>query len=297
MSPLLCIVGPTASGKTALAIALAREVGGEIVSCDSVQLFRECDIVSAKPSRAEQRAARHHLLDITNPDEAPSAALWAARADAAIREIEGRGKIPIVCGGTGFYLRALLEPQTLAVSSPNPLLRAQLERELHATSNARMHERLRELNPSAAARLHPNDWHRVLRALEVLASPPPENPASWQERTARIFALDWPRELLIERIHARIDAMMGDGALDETRALMGKWGEESPALTGVGYAQLRAHLKGELTREEALERWNIATRQLAKRQGTWFRGQTKAQWLDATREENELAREVLEAWG
>jgi len=295
MNPLLCIVGPTASGKTALAIALAQMVGGEIVSCDSVQLFRECDVVSAKPSRAEQNAVPHHLLDILNPNETPSAALWAARADAAIRGIESRGKVPIVCGGTGFYLRALLAPETLAVSPPNLPLRAELERQRLEIGAAAMHERLRELDPKAAARLHPNDSHRVLRALEVLSSPPAENAATWGGRTARIFALAWPRDVLIERIHARIDAMMGEGALDETRSLVHKWGEDAPAMGSVGYKQLRAHLRGECDIQTALELWQAATRQYAKRQGTWFRGQTNAHWLDGTREKSELVDEVLKA--
>jgi len=296
MNPLLCIVGPTASGKTALAIALAEQVGGEIVSCDSVQLFRECDVASAKPSLAEQSAIPHHLLDILNPDETPSAALWAARADAAIRDIEARGKIPIVCGGTGFYLRALLAPQTLAVSPPNAPLRAELERQRAEIGAAAMHECLRELDPSAAARLHPNDSHRVLRALEVVASPPAENAATWTGRTARLFALDWPREVLIERIHARIEAMMSEGALDETRALLDKWGENAPALGSVGYKQLRGFLRGECDFRAALELWQAATRQYAKRQGTWFRGQTNAHWLDGTRGVDELVNEVLKAW-
>jgi len=296
MNPLLCIVGPTASGKTALAIALAEQVGGEVVSCDSVQLFRECDIVSAKPSLAEQSAIPHHLLDILNPDEAPSAALWAARADAAIQDIELRGKVPIVCGGTGFYLRALLQPQTLAVSPPNPPLRAELERQRLEIGAAAMHERLRDLDSSAAARLHPNDSQRVLRALEVLASPSGENAATWQGRTARIFALAWPREVLIERIHARIEIMVNEGALDETRALLDKWGEYAPALGSVGYKQLRGFLRGECDLEATLNLWQAATRQYAKRQGTWFRGQTKAHWLDGTRCLDELAAEVLKSW-
>jgi len=296
MNPLLCIVGPTASGKTALAIALAEQVGGEIVSCDSVQLFRECDIVSAKPSLAEQNAIPHHLLDILNPDETPSAALWAARADAAIQGIEARGKVPIVCGGTGFYLRALLAPETLAISPPNLPLRAELERQRTQIGAAAMHERLRELDPGAAERLHPNDSHRVLRALEVAASPPAENAATWPGRTAHIFALAWPRELLIQRIHARIEMMVGEGALDETRALLDKWGEDAPAMGSVGYKQLRGFLRGKCDFEATRELWQAATRQYAKRQGTWFRGQTRAYWLDGTRDRSELVSEVLKAW-
>jgi len=293
LKPLLCIAGPTASGKSALALSLAQKLGGEIVSCDSMQLFRECDLVTAKPSLEEQRLVPHHLLDILNPSEHPSAANWALRADAAIRDIEARGKTPIVCGGTGFYLRALLEPQTLAVAAPDTDLRAELQRACELVGAQKMHERLAQLDPEVGARLHPNDVHRVLRALEVQLSPPAPNPVSWREREAQMFCLDWPRELLVERINGRIQAMIQAGALDETRALIQKWGEDAPALGGVGYKQLRLFLRGECDWTCAVELWQTATRQYAKRQGTWFRGQTQATWLDATRTQEELVEEVI----
>lgn len=293
MKPLLCIVGPTASGKSALALSLAQQLNGEIVSCDSMQLFCECDIVTAKPPREERDLVPHHLLDILNPDEQPSAAQWAARADDAIRDIEARGKTPVLCGGTGFYLRALLAPQTLAVTPPDAELRAQLEAELELVGAAKMHERLAKQSPVAAARLHPNDVHRVLRALEVELAPPCE-PISRPARQAQVFCLDWPRELLVKRINARIQAMIEAGALDETRALIERWGREAPALGGVGYKQLRAHLRGDCDWPSAVELWQTATRQYAKRQGTWFRGQTSATWLDAQKSPQQLVAEVLE---
>lgn len=296
MNPLLCIVGPTASGKSALALALAQWLNGEIASCDSMQLFCDCDIVTAKPSREERDLVPHHLLDIFNPDQQPSAAQWAARADDALRDIESRGKTPVLCGGTGFYLRALLEPQTLAVTPPDAALRAQLEAELQLVGAAKMHERLARQSPNAAARLHPNDSHRVLRALEVELAPPCE-PISRPAREARVFCLDWPRETLVKRINARIDAMIEAGALDETRALIERWGEDAPALGGVGYKQLRAHLRGDCDWEDAVELWRTATRQYAKRQGTWFRGQTSATWLDARKSPEELAEEVVQHTG
>ena len=296
LKPLLCIVGATASGKSALALSLAGQLNGEIVSCDSMQLFCGCDIVTAKATREERDLVPHHLLDILNPNQQPSAAGWAARADDAIQDIESRGKTPIVCGGTGFYLRALLEPQTLAITPPNAELRAQLEVELQLAGAARMHERLAQSNPAAAARLHPNDSHRVLRALEVELAPL-SKPTSRGARDAQVFCLDWPRETLVKRIHARIEAMIEAGALDETRALIERWGQDAPALGGVGYKQLRAHLRGECDWKSAVELWQTATRQYAKRQGTWFRGQTKATWLDARKSPEELVAEVFKHRG
>jgi tRNA dimethylallyltransferase len=295
LKPLLCIVGPTASGKSALALSLAQKLNGEIVSCDSMQLFRECDLVTAKPSLEEQGLVKHHLLDILNPNEHPSAANWARRADAAIKDIQARGQTPIVCGGTGFYLRALLQPQTLAVAPPDADLRAQLQRECELIGAEKMHERLARLNPEVGARLHSNDTHRVLRALEVQLSLPAPNAVEWPAREARVFCLDWPRELLVERINTRIEAMIEAGALDETRALLEKWGEDAPALGGVGYKQLRLFLKGECDWKRAVELWQTVTRQYSKRQGTWFRGQTEAVWLDATRPQQELVEEIIDS--
>ncbi len=297
MKPLVCIVGPTASGKSALALAIAERIGGEIVSCDSMQIYTGCDIVTAKATAAERAQVPHHLLDIARPDEPFSAATWAERARTAIEGIEARGRVPIICGGTGFYLRALLEPASLAAAPPDFALRARLEADLARVGNEAMHARLAGVDAQAAARLHPNDTHRTLRALEVALSPPAPAPAQSEaaSRPARIFALAWPRELLNARIHARVEAMLHDGALEETRALLEQYGLNAPALGGVGYKQLVAYLRGEMSLAGAVELWQTATRQYAKRQGTWFRGQTSATWLDARAPMTEMAAAVLGA--
>lgn len=292
MKPLLCIVGPTASGKSALALELAQRLNGEIVNCDSMQIYRGCDIVTAKASREEQLLVRHHLLDIADPNQQFSAADFARAASNSIEDIETRGKMPILCGGTGFYLRALLEPNTLAVAPPDFELRTRLEAELNASGKEAMHARLAELDLPAATRLHPNDTHRVLRALEVALSPPAQIALELPARSARVFALSWPRELLIQRIDERVQAMIEAGALEETRALVQQFGDDAPALGSVGYKQLRAYLKGELEWDAATELWEIATRQYAKRQMTWFRGQTNATWLDATQTQDDLLAAV-----
>ena len=288
MKPLLCIVGPTASGKSALALELASRINGEIVSCDSIQIFVGCDIVTAKATSSERALVPHHLLDIIEPNQTYSAANWARDATEVIENIEARGKTPIVCGGTGFYLRALLHPESLAVSPPDAQLRANLEAQLSIEGKDAMHARLAELDASAAARLHPNDCYRVLRALEVAQSPRAVASLELPSRNAHVFALNWPRERLIERINQRVELMIEAGALGETRALVEEFGDDAPALTSVGYKQLRAHLKDELSWKDAVETWKIATRQYAKRQMTWFRGQTNATWFDATKARDEL---------
>ncbi|RYX80696.1 tRNA (adenosine(37)-N6)-dimethylallyltransferase MiaA [bacterium] len=293
--PLMCIVGPTASGKSALAVELALQLGGEIISCDSMQIYRDCDIVTAKATHAERELVPHHLLDIVEPNESFSAASWARMANEVIEEIEARGKMPIVCGGTGFYLRALLAPHTLAVAPPNEQLRAELQAQWEREGKEVMHAKLAEVDAAAAARLHPNDTHRVLRALEVALSPSVAVPFDLPTRNAKVWGLSWTRELLVGRIDERVEAMIDAGALDETRTLVGQFGDEVPALGSVGYKQLCAHMRGELNWAEAVEAWKIATRQYSKRQMTWFRGQTEAVWLDATLGIEKLVGSVIGA--
>ena len=291
LSPILAIVGPTASGKTALAIDVARRIGGEIVNCDAMQIYRECDIVTAKPTRAERESVPHHLLDICAPDAQFSAPQWAQMASEAIEQIRARGQTPIVCGGTGFYLRALLEPERVSAPAPDEALRAQLEARLAAEGAPALLEALRALAPDIAAKLEPNDGYRVIRALQIAIQRErgdevrePNAPLS-----AQVFALGWPRELLYTRINTRVNAMLGEGALDETRALLDKWGRYTPWASGVGYKQLLDVLEDQVPLENAVLDWKQASRRYAKRQETWFRHQTNATWLDATQDVTDLA--------
>ena len=298
MKNLKCIVGPTASGKSALALEVCARIGGEIVSCDSMQIYRGCDIATAKPTRAEQEAVPHHLIDICDPSQRFSAAQWAELARGCIEEIESRGKIPIVCGGTGFYLRALLFPQSLSKVAPNWELRNQLQLELETLGAIQMHQKLTNLDADAAARLHPNDAFRVVRALEIALDPShsTKNEAPKEsEFAAQIFALDWPRALLYERINGRVDAMIEAGFERELRALCKKWGSDAPALGGVGYQQMLPVLRGETGLEEGVESWKRETRRYAKRQITYFSHQLKVTWLDARRDLAELSGEIVGA--
>ncbi len=293
---IIAIIGPTASGKTALAIEVARRLNGEIVNCDAMQIYRECDIVTAKPTPLERESAPHHLLDICAPDEQFSAAQWAQLATDKIAEIRGRGKAPIVCGGTGFYLRALLEPQRLSAPAPDEALRAQLETRLEREGIAVLLKELGQMAPDIAAKLEPNDHYRVIRALQIAHQTARGDAATATDSPveAQVFALNWPRETLYRRINMRVDAMLQAGALDETRALLDKWGRYAPWASGVGYKQLLDVLEDQVPLEDAMRDWKQASRRYAKRQETWFRHQTNATWLDATRDISELGDQIAD---
>jgi tRNA dimethylallyltransferase len=304
---MIILVGPTGTGKTATAIELCKTLGGEIVSADSMQIYKGCDIATAKATPAERRAARHHLIDICDPRETYSAARWAQDAQAAIDDIHTRGKVPIICGGTGFYINALLHPETLASVPPNPALRAELEaaRELHG--NQWLHARLQSLDAPAAARLHPNDFQRVMRAIEVAAESPEFQVEGSKFKQAhhspltthQVIGLTLPREKLYARLEARVDAMMAAGALDELKNLLTSGvPRDAPALQGVGYRQLLPALEDESLLPAAIELWKRDTRRYAKRQMTWFRHQLPVQWLEADgATAQQLAQKIVQLLG
>ncbi len=327
MTPLLLLVGPTGSGKTATAIELCQMLDGEIVSADSMQIYRGCDIVTAKPSAAEQTAARHHLIDICDPRETYSAARWADDARRAIDDIASRGKTPIIAGGTGFYIRALLDPDLVAPVPPNPELRAELETELAAHGKQWLHEKLRSLDSAAAARLHFNDVHRVMRAIEVVdggrrTAGGGRREADGGRREAgsgrreadgsqlsdqlppascflpSVFGLAVPRETLYLRLETRVDAMLAMGALDELRGLLESGvPTDAPALQGVGYRQLLPALDDPSQLPAAVELWKRDTRRYAKRQMTWFRHQLPTQWFEIDESEpSDIARQIALQW-
>lgn len=306
---LLVLVGPTGIGKTQVAIELCEALNGEIVSADSMQIYLNCDIVTAKPTREERQQARHHLLDICNPTQTYSAVQWAQDARAAIANIWARGKQPIIAGGTGFYINALLKPDLAAPAPPNPELRAQLELLRAEHGAVAVHGRLQLLDVDAAQRLHPNDFPRVSRAIEVAIwknglgtlelgfgssaqSPKPQNPSP----PFQAFRLTMPREQLYARLNARVDVMLHAGALAELRELL-KAGvpRDAPALRGVGYKELLPAIDNESRLLECVESWKRETRRYAKRQETWFRGQIAAHSLDvAALSAHDVARVISE---
>lgn len=291
-SKLLVIVGPTASGKTEVAIELCHLLNGEIVSADSALVYRGMDIGSAKPTAEEQARAKHHLIDIRNPDEEYSAAQWAQDATQVIADIRARGKQPIIVGGTGFYVNALLKPQLLAGAPQNFPLRKELEEFAAREGVEALHQRLAEVDAAAAARLHPNDVMRVVRAIEVALyeAAQPENMPVAEAQVGpeyKAFALEWPREQLYERIDQRVDLMLEQGFLQELKGLLAAGYGETIALQSLGYRQMRAALENPAVWDEAVEDWKRQTRRYAKRQGTWFRHQLEVTWIAAVDEKGE----------
>ncbi|MGQ9547057.1 MAG: tRNA (adenosine(37)-N6)-dimethylallyltransferase MiaA [Roseiflexus sp.] len=276
MIPLIAIVGPTAVGKTALSIHLAQEFNGEIVSADSRQVYRGMDIGTAKPAFSERVTVPHHLIDIVDPDEAFSLAVYQDLAVAAIAGIAARGRLPFLVGGTGQYLAAVLQGWQLPRVAPRPDIRAALERQAAELGAAALYARLAEIDPTAAAGISPNNIRRIIRALEVYEAT--GKPISGQRairpppyRTVTIW-LTLPAPVLYARIDARVEAMLAAGLLDEVRRLLEHgyhW--DLPAMSGLGYREFRLYFEGRITLQEAIDRLKYDTHTFARRQPAWFR--------------------------
>ncbi|HET8538254.1 MAG TPA: tRNA (adenosine(37)-N6)-dimethylallyltransferase MiaA [Anaeromyxobacter sp.] len=294
---LAVIAGPTASGKSALAVALAARVGGEVVNADSQQVYRGLDVGTAKPTAAERAAVPHHLLDVVEPGDGMDAARFVALADAAIADVAARGKVPLVAGGTGLYVRALLHG-VVPAPGRDPALRARLEAEAARLGRPALHARLAAVDPEAAARIRPNDLVRIVRALEIAAggTPPSALHAAHGFREDRydavLVALDPPREELRARIDARVREMFAGGILDEARALVGRFGGAVPPKLPIGYAEAIAVVRGALDAEEAIRRVQVAHRRYARRQVIWLNRERGVAWLRPPYDLGALARRV-----
>lgn len=288
-APLIVIAGPTASGKTAWAQRLARSLGGELVGADSVQVYRRLDIGSAKPTAAELGDVRHHMIDLVDLDAPYDASRYAADADAVIAEVRARGRVPIVVGGTGLYLRALVTGLAQGIPA-DPSRRAALHARIEAGGRdelARMHDELRAVDPDYAARIHPTDPIRIVRALEVYAAsgvPLSEHhrrhAAEGPRYRARFLAIDIDRDTLRARMHARTDAMLARGWVDEVAAILAEgYSPTLKPLQSVGYAEVVARLRGALPEAELRDRVVFASMAFAKRQRNWFRGERDVTWV------------------
>ncbi len=291
--PVVCVVGPTASGKTKLAITLAKELDGEIINMDSMQIYRRMDIGTAKPSLAERQGIKHHLLDILEPHESFTVAQYAKAAQDTIREVGTRGRLPILTGGTGFYLRALTQELQLGGIRSDDELRRRLKREAETPEGKlRLFSRLEQIDPKTAARLHPNDVQRVTRAIEVYELT--GKPFSHQQPALQTHTMSFcmlgttmDRAMLYTRINARVERMMEQGLLREVQALLhNNVPATAQAMQGIGYKEIVAALAGETSIQEAVQRIQQHTRHYAKRQWTWFRAEPRVQWLDMARKEN-----------
>jgi tRNA dimethylallyltransferase len=296
---IVVIAGPTASGKTALAVELAARLHGEVVGADSQQLYRGLDIGTAKPSADERAAVPHHLIDVAEPGEGWDAARFVRLADEAIAAIVARGHLPLVVGGTGLYLRALLHGVAEAPGR-DPELRARLEEEAMALGRPALHARLAELDPEAAARIRPNDLVRVVRAIEIAASGRTqserfrEHGFAPERYGARILALDLPREELHHRIDARVAAMFAGGLIEEARALIARFGDRIPVKLPIGYRAAIAVAREELSLAEAVRTVQGETRRYARRQIVWLRREPGVEWITPPWDVAGLARRVME---
>lgn len=283
--PLVVIIGPTASGKTVLALELAERFNGEIVSCDAVAVYRGLDVGSAKPSSAEQARVPHHAIDILDPDESSTAGDYARVARRALTEIKSRGRLPIVTGGTGLYLRALLEGLAPAPSRDDEL-RHRLRNIVQRRGSEYLHRLLARLDSSAAQAIHPNDVRKIIRSIEVTLAA--RQPQSEQWRAGRDalrgfdvlqLGLNPPRAELYARINHRAKKMFVEGLLEETEAVRRRFGDACRGLGSLGYAQAAALLREETAREDAIAAAQQGHRNYAKRQMTWFRRDPNIEWL------------------
>ncbi len=275
--PLIVILGPTAVGKTALAMQMAQALNGEIISADSRQIYRQMDIGTAKPTPQQRQQAVHHLIDVVDPDEDLSLAQYQRLAYTAISDIHQRNRLPLLVGGTGQYITALLEGWAIPSAPPNPTLRAELESFANVNGVEALYARLLETDPDARNFVEPRNLRRIVRALEVcietgqpFSTQRRKNPPDYHVLT---YGLTLDRQKLYERADLRVDQMMADGFLDEVRSLLAKgYSRALPSMSGLGYAQLAGHLIDAVPLDEAVQATKIATHNFIRRQYTWFRG-------------------------
>lgn len=297
----IVLVGPTAVGKTAVAVELAERIGGEIVNADSMQVYVGMDVGAAKPDADERARVPFHLLDVVPPDRAFTVADWKEKAETAISAIYARGNRPILCGGTGLYIRALLDDWSLAETPSSPVLRARLNEEAQSLGSVELHKRLSGVDPATAARLHPNDAVRIVRALEVfeitgtpLSEYQARDRATRPSRPATRIGLTIPRPELYARIGTRVDAMLAAGLEAEVRGLLERgYAPTLGPMRGLGYKEMVSYLSGEIDYTAAIESIKQNTRRFAKRQGTWFRADPLIAWHDVAALSSATVAEAL----
>ncbi len=289
MQHLIAIVGPTAVGKSELALHLAQSFESEIISADSRQVYRYMDIGTDKPSFAERASVPHHLIDIVEPDEDFSLAMYHQLASEAIDAIQQKGKVPLLVGGSGLYVWSLIEGWKIPQAPPNPQLRHRLEARARQESSYILYQELQSVDPLAAAKIHPSNTRRIIRALEIYQMT--EQPPSQLQKqrnpslSATIIGLTLERSELYRRIDQRVDTMIQKGLVEEVEKLLkGGYSLSLPAMSGIGYKQISQFLQGELTLAAAIDKIKYETHRVARHQYAWFRlSDTRIHWLDASR--------------
>jgi tRNA dimethylallyltransferase len=304
------VAGPTASGKTACAVALCRLIGGEVISADCMQIYAGMEILSAAPTQAEMAGIAHHMIGCVDPASGYSADAYREDAKACIADIASRGKVPVLCGGTGLYINAVTRPMSFSSQRSDEAMHEQLMKMGETPEGKRkLHDMLRQIDPESAGRVHENDVRRVSRAIEIYrltGMTLSEHSRLDMQREGDfreiIFAPDWPREALYRRIDARVDEMLKQGLVEEVRALMASEQRHPTALQAIGYKEIAAALRGEITMEHAVWLTKKASRNLAKRQLTWFRRDPRVIWLEAEAESAEtlaaqMQRVIVDRFG
>ena len=285
---VIVICGPTASGKTALSIELAKKINGEIVSCDSMQIYKDMDIGTAKPTLEEMQGIKHYLIGYVSPEKRYSVADYKIDAKKAIKEIIKKGKMPIVVGGTGLYLDSLIYEIEYQDIKLDEQYRNKLEEEVEKQGLEKLYEKAKQIDPKAIEKISPNDKKRILRILEIYHATGKtkteqeiESRKKEVEYDYKVYALDWDRQKLYDRINKRVDMMIEQGLVEEVKQILDKYDTFPTAMQGLGYKEVVDYLKGDLTKEEMIEKIKMESRRYAKRQLTWFRKNKQTIWLNA----------------
>ncbi|MDI6815847.1 MAG: tRNA (adenosine(37)-N6)-dimethylallyltransferase MiaA [Actinomycetota bacterium] len=300
-SKLMVIAGPTATGKTAVSVELAKKLDGEIVSADSMQVYRHLDIGTAKVTAEEMAGVPHHLIDIIEPSEPFSVAAYQLLADAAVKEITARGKLPILVGGTGLYIRSVIDDLEFPAGDLKSEIRERLEDRAAGTEPETLYRELLAKDPAAENIIHPKNKRRIIRALEVIEQtgrPFSDFHKAWSDRNSHydlaMFGLTMERALLRERIDVRVDRMVADGLLEEVHSLIEACYEQFlTSQQAIGYKEIIRHINGELSLEDAISTIKVRTRQYAKRQMTWFKADPRIRWVDMTEKSAGVAAEEI----
>ena len=301
MQKVIVICGPTASGKTGLSIELAKKVNGEIVSADSMQIYKEMDIGTAKPTKEEQQGIKHYLIDFVSPEERYSVADYKKEAKKAIEEIIQKGKIPIVVGGTGLYVDSLIYGIEYADIEFDKDYREKLEKRVQKEGLEKLYEEAKKIDPIAIEKISQNDEKRILRILEIYKATG-KNKTEQEEESRKnppkydyqVYALKWEREALYERINKRVDIMIEPGLIEEVKKILQTHKVFPTAMQGLGYKEVVEYIAGDLTKQEMIEKLKRDTRRYSKRQMTWFRKNKQTIWLDGQVEKETNINIIME---
>lgn len=297
--PIVVIAGPTASGKTALSVNIAKALGGEIVSADSMQIYKYMNIGTAKPTDAEKQGIPHYMMDFLEPDVSFSVADYCEMAKKVIQDIDSRGKIPVLVGGTGLYIDSLINGVDFGEEEGDGKIRDELLLLAEKEGNEAVHKILAEIDPETAEKYHPNNLRRIIRAIEVYKTQGVRVSEKAKEEknspyNAVYFCIDWDRAELYDRINKRVDIMLEDGLLDEVKALLERnVNPKATAMQSIGYKEFVGYLKGEMTLEEAIDAVKQSSRRYAKRQLTWFRRNENIHWLKSGENVTDAALEII----